>query len=550
MSHSKVLPKKKGQKRKPDFIQDTQQLFGGALNVLVSLYMLLIMVVMPFYFTDGYARIGTNKYEFFYEVSMKMGMIMVPFVCIYAGMALYGYFRREKHTGKPEFLKALSVTDWFALSYAVVVLLSYLCSDYKEVTDVGGALKGAVGWYMGLISQLIFVAAYFGVSRFWKPQKWMPALWIPVTFVLFTLGYLNRFEIRPIEMKNATPEFISTIGNMNWYCGYIVILFSGMLYYIWAALGKRQWVRLILGAWLTLGFATLLTQGSQSGILALGIVLVLLYLFSMKSGEKLLVFWRCLLCMGLACMGTCLLRSLFEEQYNYEDTISRLLTFSPLAVVIFVVTVVLWLGTWYLQKKDKVPVKVFTMLGYVGCGVVVLAATGFIILGIMNTRQPGCIGALSKMPAFTFDYEWGSLRGATWAAGVICFRDQDLLGKLIGVGPDSMVNYIHSGVNSEMLAMVKEYFNNLSLTNAHCEWLTVLVNTGILGMVSYAGIMISAVVRFLKARKVLPIVGACGFGVLAYTMNNMVSFQQAMSTITVFLVLGIGEAYLRGAHEK
>lgn len=545
MSHSRVLSDKKKQKKSRNLLEDIQELFQGILHVLVSLYMLLIIVVMPFYFTDGYARIGTNKYEFLYGATTKLGIFFVPVLCAYAGFMLYTFLWQKKLGEKLRFWKNFSVTDWFAFGYAVVVILSYLCSDYQETTAVGDAWKGANGWYMGLVSQLFFVAVYFVIARFWKPNKWLPALWVPVTFVVFALGYLNRFEVRPIEMKNATPEFISTIGNMNWYCGYIVILFSGMLYYIWAVKVEENWTRILLGVWLTLGFATMLTQGSQSGILALGVVIIVLYLLSMRSGERLQVFWNCLLCMGVACLVTYVLRSIWEEQYNYEDAISELVTFSPVAIVIFVGTVVLCVGTRYLQKKDKVPVKVFTVLGYVGCGAVVLAVVSFILLGIINTKNPGSIGALSEISAFTFDYEWGSLRGATWAAGVICFRDQDLLGKLIGVGPDSMVNYIHSGVNAEMLAMVKEYFNNLSLTNAHCEWLTALVNTGVLGMVCYAGLMISATVRFLKARKVLPLVGACGFGVLAYTINNMVSFQQSMSTITVFLLLGMGEAFLR-----
>lgn len=551
MSRSKVLSSKRKQKKKPDLLQDIQEVLASVLNVLISFYMLLIMVVMPFYFTDGYARIGTNKYEFLYSVSTKMGVLVLPFVCIYAGVWLYARWKSQKGQKQEHkfcLSRALSITDWFAIGYAVVVIVSYLCTDYQEATAVGDALKGAKGWYMGLASQLIFVAVYFAVSRLWKGRKWIPALWIPVSLVLFVLAYLNRFNVRPIDMKNATPEFLSTIGNMNWYCGYIIILFGGILYDIWAVRGQKLWVRLVMGVWLTVGFASLMTQGSQSGILALGVVLIVLYLLSMRNGEDLQSFWSCLLCMGVACLGTYILRSIYEEWYNYEDAISQLLTFSPLAIIIFAVTVILYAGTAYLQKKGKVPVKIFTGLGYVGCGAVILIVVGFLILGIVNTRHPGSIGTLSELSVFTFDYEWGSLRGATWAAGVICFRDQDLLGKLIGVGPDSMVNYIHSGVNPEMLAMVKEYFNNLSLTNAHCEWLTVLVNTGVLGMVCYAGLMISAMVRFFKARNALPLVGACGFGVLAYTVNNLVSFQQSMSTITVFIVLGMGEAWLRKYH--
>lgn len=545
MSRAKVLSSKRKQKKKPDLLQDIQMFMKDGLHVLVSLYMLLIIVVMPFYFTDGYARIGTNKYEFLHKTSTIFGTVVLPLVCLYAGFCLYVHFKRKTLGKLSERLKAVSLTDWFAIGYGVVVVISYVCSAYKEGTPVGDPLKGAIGWYMGMSTQLIFVAVYFMVSRFWKGRKWMAALWVPVTLIQFVLALLNRFEVRPIDMKNATPEFISTIGNMNWYCGYVVILFSGILYYIWAVREQKRGFRLLFGVWLTLGFASMMTQGSQSGILALGVVLVVLYLCSMKRGEDLEVFFRWLLCMGVACLGTYVLRSIFNEQYNYEDAVSEWLTYSPLAIVLFLLTVVLYVGVWYLQKQDKLLVRVFTGLGYTGCSLLVLAVVCFVLLGVVNTQNPGSIGALSELSAFTFDYEWGSLRGATWAAGVICFRDQSLLGKLVGVGPDSMGSYIHSGVNPEMLAMVKEYFNSLRLTNAHCEWLTMLVNTGVLGMVCYAGLMLSAIVRFFKARKDLPFVGACGFGVLAYTINNLVSFQQSMSTITVFMVLGMGEAYLR-----
>ena len=34
-------------------------------------------------------------------------------------------------------------------------------------------------------------------------------------------------------------------------------------------------------------------------------------------------------------------------------------------------------------------------------------------------------------------------------------------------------------------------------------------------------------------------------GLLAYTVHNVVSFQQTMATATMFLVLGMGEAFLR-----
>ena len=44
-------------------------IFGDAMSTVVEIYILLILTVMPFYFTDGYGRIGTNKYQFFHGVT-------------------------------------------------------------------------------------------------------------------------------------------------------------------------------------------------------------------------------------------------------------------------------------------------------------------------------------------------------------------------------------------------------------------------------------------------------------------------------------------------
>lgn len=557
MSHSKVLSNKNysnssNKKEKPNLIEDSLRILKSGLNIIVCIYMLLVMVWMPFYFTDGYSRIGTNKYEFLYSVSTKVGFLFLPVAFLYLLLLGSRYFLLEKRHKQDRwgFRKDFSLTDKLMLGYGAAVILSYLCTDYKEMTDYGSAWKGSNGWYMGLVSQLIFVVVYFAVSRFWKRYKWMLAVWLVVVLAVFGLGYLNRFGIRPIEMQGASMWFISTIGNINWYCGYIVPIFFGVLYYSWSGAEKKSWVKGLLLLWVVAGFATLLTQGSRSVFLALAAALVTLYLLSMRSGARMQAFFSCLLCMGVACAGTCFLRTYYGEKYLYEDNIFDLLTNSRAAFGILAVALVGWLTVRLLNFKKKAPVKLFTAVGYGGCVLAGILVIAFLVLGIMNTKNPGSIGALSEEPLFQFNLSWGSQRGVTLAAGVMCFLDQDLLGKLVGVGPDCMAMYVHSGVNADLLAMVEEYFGDLNLTNAHCEWLTVLVNTGILGLVTYAGMIISAIVRYLKGGKNSAIVGACGLGILAYTANNMVSFQQSMGAITLFLILGIGEAYLREAKKS
>ena len=172
----------------------------------------------------------------------------------------------------------------------------------------------------------------------------------------------------------------------------------------------------------------------------------------------------------------------------------------------------------------------------------ILLLIGYIFLLVLNTLKPGSIGPLSELGVFIFDGSWASNRGATYTAGVQTFLDQNLIHKLFGVGPDCMAMHIYTKGSEELKALMTQQFLTQVLTNAHCEWLTVLANTGLVGAVGYIGMIVSAIVRFVKERDRNAIVFGCGLGLLAFTVNNVFSFQQAMNTTTMFLVLGMGEA--------
>ena len=128
----------------------------------------------------------------------------------------------------------------------------------------------------------------------------------------------------------------------------------------------------------------------------------------------------------------------------------------------------------------------------------------------------------------------------------MCFTEQDFWHKLIGVGPDAMSSYLYIDGSSEVKMLVQEVFGSLMLTNAHNEWMTVLVDTGILGIMAFGGLMVTGIRSFLKEAGLEKVVCACGFCLLAYTANNIFSFQQSMNVATVFAIFGMGGAFLRG----
>ena len=512
------------------------------LQFLTGVYVFLILCVMPLYFTDGYAHIGRDKYAFFYQVTTKVGAL---FAVLLGCMLGQKFFRRGKErgavgAGSP---KVLSLTDKFALGYAAAVLLSYFFSPYREGGVYADAWYGTEGWFMGAFTQLLFVGIYFAVSRFWKAGKWQGIIWLAVTFCIFVLGILNRFGVYPISMRGAGPEFISTIGNINWYCSYLVlVLFAGM-YCVWAAEKGGKRTKLLMLLWLTAGLGALLTQGSLSGLFTLGVMLLVIYMCSVHSMQRAEAFAKCLICLGGAATIVYVLRLLFGARYNYPDTISDLLINTPLALLPLGVGLLMWFFLRRCYSQNKTCEKGLVKIGYVLCGVAGLVTIVYIILTTLNTLRPGSLGAFSEVSLFTFDGAWGSNRGISWAVGWECFREQDLWSKIVGIGPDTMAEYLYKGNHTERLAALQEIFGNFRLTNAHNEWLTILVNEGIFGLVMYGGLLVSAVVRMMKSD--MARISVCGLAVLAYMINSMFSFRQVMGTATLFVILGMGEAYLR-----
>ncbi len=520
------------------------EIIRQGIDIVISIYLLMIIVIMPFYYgNDGYGNIGSMKSSFLrsistfssYIIGLLLGILFVLHIIIYIQKRKY----KEKISIK-SMRSRISVTDIAAICYALVVFISYIATNFKEE-----ALWGATQWYMGTLTQFIFIGVYFLISRFWEKKNWIVYLFIPVSGIVFLLGFLNRFGLNPLQIANAQPQFISTIGNINWYCCYLVTVFFGGVYLFLNDEKLKQWQKNVLLAYLVIGFATLVTQGSSSGIMTLAGVMFILFLLSSSNGKRMQAFWEINILLGGICTVIMVIRLLFPQAITYIEGTTDLLTLSPLPIVMLVVSSGFWFWSQKVNQRNAYPIKAIKSLATIfgACvigGVIILI--GFIFA---NTMWPGSIGPLSNISLFTFSPSWGSKRGATWIAGFMCFWEQGLSSKLIGVGPDCMSIYINSNGSEALLNLLNENFKNLRLTNAHNEWLTLLVNEGILGLISYATMMVSGIVRYIKRGATDIIVGACGIGVMAYTINNMVSFQQSMGTITVFIILGIGEAYAR-----
>lgn len=510
------------------------------IDCAICIFLVLILGIMPFYNRNGYSRIGTDKAYFFNTCTVNMGKILAVSTLLYLiilAIQMRGKFWKE-------FRVSLSVTDLFAAGYGLALVLSYFCSTYKE-----NAIWGFTGWYMGFWPQMFLILIYFFISKLWKPRMWILYLTFIASGIVFLLGYLNRFGVNPLNMTVSSPAFISTIGNINWYCGYLVSVFFAGAAFLWQGEAKKPWKSILLALYVTVGFGTLVTHGSDSGLVALLAALLVLLCLSVEDSRRMLMFWLEMSLLGAACLITWIIRLLAPDSINYDIGAANVLSTDWCPIIMTCVSCIVLAWVYRSIKKGTYSEKIAkTLVKTAAC----IAAAVIVLLPIMialNTAWPGIWGSLSEHSIFTYSPEWGSSRGATWVAGWKCFTEQNFLHKLTGVGPDSMGEYLYNDASQELNALVEETFGNSLLTNAHCEWLTILVNTGLLGLAAFGGMMLTGIWRFLREAGRNIVTCACGICLLAYTVNNIFSFQQSMSVATIFAIFGIGGAFLQKSTE-
>ena len=317
----------------------------------------------------------------------------------------------------------------------------------------------------------------------WQRNDWIVILTLPVSTIVFFLGYMNKFGLCLVDKEIINSSFISTVGNINWYCGYLVTVLFGGVYLLWWMGSEITWKRALLMGYVTIGFASLVTQGSSSGVVTLAVMLFVLFGMSVKDGGKMECLWQEMTLLSVSCLITYILRScnVLSQELPMEK-VTDILTFSAMSVIMTIVSVVvLWL-VHTSNNRNHYRGKLFWGIYRILCVALPVVSVALLAFILANTLLGGKLTSFLTETAgdggsnwLMFSAAWGSNRGATWSAGARCFWEADLLHKIFGVGPDCMYAFLSNEASPELQNMVYDFFYGNRLTNAHNEWLTILV---------------------------------------------------------------------------
>jgi len=397
------------------------------------------------------------------------------------------------------------------------------------------------GWYMGLITQIMFVLIYFFVSRFWNGAKITVYGALGISMIVYIIGILQRFMIDPLGMydninPNSIIEFISTLGQATWFSSYLVLIMPiGVFIYWYTDKGR---IHTLAAVYLVVAAMTLIVQNSDSAIIAICVIYIILFFFSMNENKYMMRFIEIVLMTFAAFKFIGICQLIFSDNAVELSNLMNALSQGIITWVLLALTVILYLFLRYkITKNEKINIARYIRLRKTLIGLVLAVMLITIMYVVLNS-----VGVLdgtrisSDSNYLKFDYMWGNQRGFSWIFACKTFAEADIVRKLFGAGPDGFCALTYEYFAADMEAV---WGKGTILTCAHNEWLTTIINVGLIGGIAYLGIFIVTLqtcAQRLKERKeylviILALVG--------YMVHNFFCYQQIICTPIVFIFIGL-----------
>ena len=443
---------------------------------LARLLVILLICVQPLYLNhERYVRLTGHKYTFF-VVSMC--------VVLFGVLVIWAY----RLLNSPQLLPQgrIAVVDWVVLGFAFITILSALLSPYKEHVNVWVGIPEPGGRYDGAITQLMFVAAYFIVSRWYRPRERDFVVFGISAIIIALLGVLQFYGMDFLRLwPNHIPEyyhenfynifFRTTLGNINIVATYvcIAVLLCGFLYlkvnskwrYLWLAASALSLWMMIIGS-------------SFSGMVGTAAAMVLAIPFFVENWK---VFGRFLVLMASWLAVRTAQWFFFNTLIMESRTAASLLPFA--AGIIVLLAAGLLLQKFSKEPDPDAPFKwkhgVILLIAVIAVGII-----GVEIIGgrAAEAESGGMIYEARQILHGDLQDTFGTNRVYIWRNALRALPNAPV----IGTGPDTFFY----AFPAEAHGLYGENYDK-----AHSEYIQILICQGILGLLAYLVFLVGAFVK-------------------------------------------------------
>lgn len=465
---------------------------------LTDKYIMLMLLVFPlFWGFEGYSAITVSKHIFF--VSATCLWLIGLIACAAFGISRRGF--RFKSPGPAR---------WPVLAFALACALSALLSPYA-----GESLLGA-GRYDGLLTILLYCAVFLGVSLTAKPEvKYSYCLGISVFFCCIVAAlqlsgldpfglYPNGYTYYDAHIKYSS-EFLGTIGNSGLLAGYLSLSLP-ILAAVYVTRGAKADALLLIPA----AFSSFVLAESKIAGAAVALVLCALVSAPVLLRDMGRVS-RAFAALAASLLGV--LAALAVNMGKNGGAAATILVFSKLqASALSALILCLIISAWSRRTKMEFSPRdlcVFFAALSVAAALAGLAAIYF------WPGDSGTVFEISRVLHGEISDSFGSSRILIWKNALELFPERPLLGG----GPGTLA--LRLDVTFSRFVPETGKTMTTFVDNAHNEYIGYLVNTGLLGLVSYLAAVFLGFYGWMKAAGKDALITSFGCGVIAYWIYGL-----------------------------
>ena len=533
---------------------------GRLMTGITSAFLLYMLVIYPLALHDHYFDITYTKYTIFkvgvilFAVIWAMGLVIV-LTGINAGDMKGRHAGGNAKVGTMDKLKAVICDGVYGTDICMVLFFISGVMSFIMAEDKKNAFTGAQGRYCGLAFMILIFIMYIivsaRVSNMEKMWSLISMVFVLVSSVTFIIAILQNIGFDPFKLLDGINRkqrniYVSTFGNIDIFGSFICIalpLFMGLY-----VTEKSNIKRIVYGIGVFAGFMAFIPANADVVFAGVGAAIIAV-LFATVYMERVDRLFELVMLGSGGYLGMVLLRMLVGTNGAKITGFNRLSEHPALLVIIFAVALFIRViiqvyinenkdeiyinknkSEVYINKqKDRTGIKLIIVLA-----VVLISGIAVIIYGIKN-----------NLAMFDFNDKWGSYRGYIWRRVTGLYGELPFVQKIFGHGNESIRSLMDDRFYDEMLQVTGTVYDN-----AHNEYLQYLVTQGLFGMLSYGGVVVTAVIAGVKKIKKSPYILGLLLAVVSYGVQAIFNVNQCITTPYMFIMTAMLIGMCRRASEE
>lgn len=500
------------------------------LEILTDFYVFFIILIFPLIIgPKGYQNILEIKYYTYATVSVFYIISIFLTLMYFFIVKKINYFKAIK----------LKKVHYLVFIFIIMNILSCVFSPYKEYNLFLGLGRGE-----GLFNILLYSLTFLLISLFFKfDKKYFKFISLSVIFVslIAFLEYLgfNPFNIYKGHTGPFNMSYMTTFGNKGVLSAFYTIMITiSFCSYIFLSNSKiEDFIHLLS---IFLGIFIFGVINVDSGLVAFAVSLMLVVPFILINNKYL----SKAMIIGGTIVLSYALNYILNPVYRYSTKIYKLEPqFDIYSVMLFIVIILFVFAYFYIRNSNYEikSTKKFVKRIYIIYPIVIIF--GLILIYFVDFNIP-LLNSIQEILHGNFSDELGTYRLFLWKRSIKLISDYPL----IGTGPDTFSYRFMSVYWKDVLLLDNKITINDTAANVY---LTMLVNIGILGLISYLSFIIKLLKDLFSYKdKSFNISLIFFFAIICFLVQDFFNLSVVIITPIFYTIMGIAISCIDTKKEK